>query len=79
MSAQSRWPAMMRRKTAAEFCDLSEAAFMREVAAGRLPPPAMLGGTEHWRTEALNKALAVLCGEREDDVEAEFWRRGQAA
>lgn len=29
-------PRMMKRKTAAQYCDLSEAAFEREIIAGRL-------------------------------------------
>lgn len=75
----TRWPAMMKRATAAEYCDMAEAAFLREVAAGRLPPPVSFGGRDHWRREAIDKALAVLCGERHDDVEQEFWNRGKAA
>lgn len=59
----SRWPRMMRRKTAAEYCDLSEAAFEREVIACRLPCPVALGGREHWDRLALDRALAVLTGE----------------
>lgn len=43
------WPRMLKRKTAAQYCDLSEAAFEREVVAGRLPAPVMLGGREHSR------------------------------
>jgi len=42
------WPRMLKRKTAAQYCDLSEAAFEKEVIAGRLPAPVMLGGREHW-------------------------------
>ncbi|SLK04037.1 hypothetical protein [Novosphingobium mathurense] len=71
----TRWPALMKRKTAAEYCDLSEQAFLREVASGRLPPAVLFGGRDHWHKEALDRALALLCGEREDDAEAEFWRR----
>lgn len=46
----TRWPAMMKRKTAAEYADLSEAAFVREVAAGRLPPAIIFGGREQIET-----------------------------
>ena len=60
----SRWPRMMKRKTAAEYCDLSESAFEREVLAGRLPSPVMLGGREHWCQVALDRALAILTGEQ---------------
>lgn len=76
----TRWPAMMRRKTAAEYCDLSEAAFEREVVAGRLPASVTFGGREHWRKDALDVAFARLTG---DDV-PEYRKRlrgdyGQAA
>jgi hypothetical protein len=70
---------MMKQRTSAEYCDMSEAAFLREVAAGRLPPSVMFGGREHWHKGALDKALAMLAGEREDDAEREFWNRGKAA
>lgn len=75
----TRWPAMMKRKTAAEYADLSEAAFVREVAAGRLPPAIIFGGREHWRKEAIDKALDLLSGENIDQAEEEFWNRGKAA
>ena len=58
-----RWPEMMRRKTAAEYCDLSEVAFEREVAAGRIPIGIQFGGREHWRKAALDKALDRLTGD----------------
>lgn len=59
----ARWPEMMARKTAAEYCDLSVAAFEREVSAGRLPIGLTFGGREHWRKSALDKALDVLTGD----------------
>lgn len=66
MSARARlqiWPAAMKRVTAAAYCDLSEAAFEREVIAGRLPGAVHLGGREHWRKEAIDAALARLAGD----------------
>lgn len=59
----TRWPATMKRQTAADYCDLSVAAFEREVFAGRLPPGIMLGGREHWNRAAIDAALARLAGE----------------
>ena len=59
----ARWPAMMRRKTAAEYCDLSEAAFEREVIAGSLPTPISLGGRDHWLQKSLDTALLRLAGD----------------
>ena len=64
-SALPDWPAAMKRATAAAYCDLSEAAFEREVMAGRMPSPVHLGGREHWRREAIDAALARLCGDGE--------------
>lgn len=77
----SRWPAMMRRKTAAEYLDMSEVAFEREIASGRLPSGILLGGRLHWRRDALDKALDHATGEVSTDYESKFWerRRGQVA
>lgn len=58
-----RWPEMMKKKTAAEYCDLSEPAFEREVASGRLPIGVTFGGREHWRKSGLDKALDYLTGD----------------
>lgn len=54
------WPRMMKRQTAAAYCDLSVGAFEREITAGRLPAPVTLGGREHWCKKALDRALAGL-------------------
>ncbi len=56
------WPAMMLRKTAAAYCDLSEAAFEREVNAGRLPAPVTFGGRAHWHRASLDSDLARIAG-----------------
>jgi hypothetical protein len=72
---------MMRRKTAAEYCDMSEAAFEREIVSGRLPAGIMFGGREHWRKDAIDAALDRLSGGPDlPDYEKE-WREkyGQAA
>lgn len=60
------WPAMMLRKTAAAYCDLSEAAFEREVKAGRLSVPVMFGGKPHWHRESIDKFLAVISEQVQD-------------
>lgn len=74
------WPRMLKRKTAAAYCDLSEAAFEREISLGTLPAPIMLGGREHWCRNALDRALDQLTGaSNADEWEKEFWNRGQAA
>lgn len=56
----------MRRGTAARYCDLSEAEFEREVMAGNLPAPLILGRHEHWSRSQLDRALLVLAGEMPD-------------
>lgn len=56
------WPRMMKRQTAAQYCDMSVAAFEREILAGRLPSPVLLGGREHWCKNALDKALDQIAG-----------------
>jgi hypothetical protein len=66
------WPRMMRRATAAAYCDLTEAGFEREVAAGRLPLPVPLDGKDHWSRVTLDEYLARLAGEAVGD-----WRKGQ--
>ena len=68
------WPRMMKRATAAAYCDLSEPAFLREVACGRLPEPVTLGGSEHWSQRLLDDSLARLTGE--GDAPADDWRKG---
>ena len=65
------WPRMMRRATAAAYCDLTAADFEREVAAGRLPLPIHFGGQDHWSRVAIDEALERLAGDRLPD-----WREG---
>lgn len=72
----TRWPRMMRRRTAAEYVDMTEAAFEREVLAGRLPSPVLLGGRDHWSQLALDRGLARLTGEEPlPEWEQEFQAR----
>lgn len=61
-----RWPRLMKRKTAAEYCDLSESAFTREVLAGKLPCAVKLGQREHWDRLALDAAITQLSGGAEE-------------
>jgi hypothetical protein len=75
----TEWPRMMKRKTAAQYCDLAECAFVREVMQGRLPGSVMFGGREHWDRRAIDKALDLLAGNQEAKYEEDFWNRGQAA
>lgn len=77
---QTRWPAAMKRKTAAEYLDVSEAAFEREVLSGRLPAGVIFGGREHWSKEAIDTAIAALTDGHEPDYIRELKARyGKAA
>ena len=78
---QARWPRLMKRKTAAEYCDLTEQAFEREMLAGRLPAAVQFGGREHWDKAALDVAISQLTGEGEvPDYRRELREQyGQAA
>ncbi len=67
----------MKRRTAAEYLDASEAAFLKEVASGRMPPPVIFAGREHWRKDAIDAAIAGQ--DSLTDAERKFWNRGKAA
>jgi predicted DNA-binding transcriptional regulator AlpA len=66
---------MMRRATAAGYCDMSSAGFEREVLAGRLPPPVHLGGEERWSRVQLDEALDRITGSL--PAQPSDWRREQ--
>jgi predicted DNA-binding transcriptional regulator AlpA len=65
------WPAAMRRELAADYCDLTVAAFVREVFAGKLPAPITLGGKDRWIRSAIDEAL-LRSSEPQND-----WRAAQ--
>lgn len=60
------WPRMMKRVTAARYCDLTAAEFEREVAIGRLPAPVKLGNNEHWDRLAIDEDLNRIGGRTKD-------------
>lgn len=64
-------PRMMTRRRASHYCDLSETEFEKEVAAGRLPQPVILGKTQHWSRRDLDDRLDALISGDEPD-----WRAG---
>lgn len=66
------WPAMMLRKTAMAYCDMSEAAFLREVATGIFPEPVKIGVRDYWSRKELDKAIDRLFGNFE--IEPYDWR-----
>lgn len=71
-AAAPDWPRMMRRTTAAAYCDMTAPEFEREVLAGRLPDPVQLGGGERWSRAQLDERLERLTGDRAPD-----WRGQQ--
>ena len=58
----TRWPEMMTRQTAAQYCDMSVPSFEREIVAGRLPAGVTFGNREHWYKPALDDCLARIAG-----------------
>lgn len=65
------WPRMMKRKTVCEYLEISEAALEREIVAGRLPHPIVLGNGEHWSSAEIEAYLGRMTGE----AEADDWRK----
>lgn len=61
---------MMKRTTAAAYCDMSVASFEKEVAIGRLPQGVMLGGLMHWSRRAIDEDLERLVGDVTPDLRA---------
>lgn len=68
------WPRLMRRATAAAYCDLSPADFERVVTASQLPLPVKIGREDHWSRVQLDEYCAAMFGEGVDD-----WRKQQPA
>lgn len=81
MTALPDWPRLMRRQTAALYLDMSEAAFEREVLAGKMPAAIVIGGKDHWSRAAIDGAIARLTGESEPDYRRQLRERynGKAA
>lgn len=69
MAEAPYWPRMMKRATAARYCDLAPAKFLAEVAAGRLPLPVKLGGEDHWLRDDVDQDLLRIAGQSGD------WRK----
>lgn len=67
--AAPNWPGMMKRATAARYCDLSIAEFEREVQAGRLPMPVKFGNHDHWAKARIDDYIEAMSAGAND------WRR----
>lgn len=66
------WPRMMKRATACAYLDLSAAELEREIVAGRLPAPVMLGNVLHWSQADIDAHVEKLTGQ---DEPAADWRK----
>lgn len=66
------WPRMMRRSTAALYCDLTPSEFDKAVATGELPMPATVAGVKLWSKTNLDDNLSSIAGESAGD-----WRKQQ--
>lgn len=66
------WPRMMKRATACAYLDLTAAELEREIVAGRLPAPVMLGNVLHWSQADIDAHLDRLTGQTEDGAD---WRK----
>lgn len=56
------WPRLMKRATAARYCDMAPNKFLAEVACGRLPLPVRIGGEDHWDRTAIDEDINRLSG-----------------
>lgn len=61
------WPRMMKRATACAYLDISATELEREIAAGRLPHPVLLGKYEHWSQAEIDSFMDKLTGTTDDD------------
>lgn len=75
----ARWPRLLKLKAAAEYVDMTPAAFEREVAAGRFPQAVSVGAREHWDRKALDRAIDNLTGEAASDYHAKLAAKLDAA
>ena len=57
------WPRLMRRETAAMYCDMTPVEFEREVSDARMPLPIKIGGREHWSRTAIDEQINRLTGD----------------
>jgi predicted DNA-binding transcriptional regulator AlpA len=57
------WPRLMRRETAAMYCDMTPEKFERNMADGRLPLPVKFGSDEYWSRTAIDELLNRLTGD----------------
>jgi len=66
------WPRMLRKASVCAYLELSVAELEREITAGRLPHPIMLGNSLHWSLAEIDAYVDRLTSA--DNVED--WRKG---
>ena len=71
MSGAPYWPRMLKRSTAAQYCELTPQQFDAEVYAGRLPMSVAMAGGPRWDRAALDTSLDEMSGVGND------WRKDQ--
>src|SRR3546814_14487305 len=69
------WPAMMLRKTAMAYCDMSEVAFLREVATGVFPNQIKVGARLYWSRNQHDAEIDQAFGKHE--IKPRDWRKAR--
>ena len=65
------WPRMLKRASVCAYLEISAAELEREIIAGRLPHPVMLGNSLHWSRADIDTHMERLAGEASEDD----WRK----
>nr|WP_089218544.1 hypothetical protein [Sphingomonas laterariae] len=69
-TALPNWPRMMKRDTAAQYCDMSIAEFERAIASGVIPMPVRFGDRDRWSREQIDAWIARAEGDAPKDWRA---------
>jgi hypothetical protein len=64
------YPGLMSLATAARYCDMTQAEFLKAVAGGDLPQPVLINGRERWRMTDI---------ERHFDAPEDVWQKTRFA
>ena len=60
VTIKARWPVIMKRATAAEYCDMTVHGFDDWVRKGKLPQP--IPGTKRWSRKQIDRFVDILVG-----------------
>jgi hypothetical protein len=58
----------MKLSTAAAYCDMTQAEFLKAVASGELPQPVLLNDKERWRMTDIERIF---------DAPEDVWQKGR--